>query len=261
MKSMMVMAAFVFSLFCMTGVAGESHYEVYYFHASWRCTNCTNAEAWTGETVAALQASNPGITIRYAPTQLETNKQLVSLMKAKRVDVAVAEVRDGRVVRHKNLGNILNLVGSKPTLVQHIIDGVVNFSKQSQVAGVLNAPSAGTNTNNQISNRKLAVYIVQASVAGQSQRVSTLISNSISQSFPQLAQNQQVNVSFIDPQARDNAGWLGYVKANPGDVVVAVMGDSGMETFSTLPGPAAQNLESGFINSFANTVRQYTGGL
>lgn len=144
MKIMTIMAALMFSLFCLSAAAGESHYEVYYFHASWRCTNCTNAEAWTGESVAALQVNNPGVEIRYVPTQLETNKQLVSLMKANRVDVAVAEVSDGRIVRHKNLGNILQLVGSKPTLVQHVIDGVVNFSTQSQSAGILTMPVTAT---------------------------------------------------------------------------------------------------------------------
>lgn len=262
MKFMTILATLVFSLCCVTAVAGESHYEVYYFHASWRCTNCTNADAWTGETVAALQANNPGVTIRYVPTQLETNKQLVSLMKAKRVDVAVAEVRDGKIIRHKNLGNILQLVGSKPTLQRHIIDGIVNFSKQSQGAGTINAVGAGAGASGQpaVSNKKLAVYIVQTTT-GQAQRVNGLISTTLSRSFPQLAQSRKIDVSFIDPQARDNAGWLGYVQAKPGDVVIALLGDNGMETFSSLSGPSDQNQEAGFINSFTGVLQQYAGDL
>lgn len=263
MKFMTFLAALVLMLSCVPAAAGESHYEVYYFHASWRCTNCTNAEAWTGETVATLQAENPGVTIRYAPTQLETNKKLVDLMKAKRVDVAVAEVRDGKIIRHKNLGNILQLVGSKPTLQRHIVDGVVNFSKQSQGAGSINAPGAGASTNRQpaLLNKKLAVYIVQATNTNQNQRVNSLIANTLSRSFQPLTQNQKVDVSYIDPQARDNAGWLGYVKAKPGDVVVALLGENGMETFSSLPGPTDQGQEAGFVSSFTGVVQQYAGGL
>lgn len=262
MKFPMLLAVLVFALCGVTVAAGESHYEVYYFHASWRCTNCNNAEAWTGEVVAAIQAENPDVTVRFAPTQLETNKQLVSMMKAKRVDVAVAEVRDGKIIRHKNLGNILQLVGSQPTLMQHVMDGVVDFSKQSKGAGVLNAPRGGSAMRQAApSNKRLAVYVVQTSNAGQNQRVGGMLANAISQSFPQLAQSGKVDVSFIDPKARDNAGWLSHVKARPGDVVVALLGDGGMEVFNALPGPTDQSQETGFMNSFVGIVRQYAGNL
>ena len=36
----------------------DTRYEVYYFHASWRCVNCNNAEAWAKEEVEALVAEN-----------------------------------------------------------------------------------------------------------------------------------------------------------------------------------------------------------
>ncbi len=135
MKAILLMSVVLVWLFCPAAVAGEAWYEVYYFHASWRCGNCTNAEAWTGEAVTKLQADNPDVTIRYIPKQLETNAQLVSMMNAQRVDVAVAEVIDGRIVRYKNLGNILRLVGSKTTLVQYVIDGFVDFRYQSKDTG------------------------------------------------------------------------------------------------------------------------------
>lgn len=132
MKFASLLFVFAASIFFATGAsAGESHYEVYYFHASWRCTNCTNAETWTGETVAGLRESNPGLDVRYAPVQLETNQQIVSLFNAKRVDVGVAEVRDGKIIRHQNLGNILSLVSSKPKLQQHVADGIINFIRQA----------------------------------------------------------------------------------------------------------------------------------
>lgn len=230
-------------------LAGETHYEVYYFHASWRCTNCTNADAWTGEAVNALRSGNPGVDIRYVPKQLETNAQLVSLMKAKRVDVAVAEVRDGRIVRHKNLGNILSLVGSKPTLQKHVMDGVVNFIQQSPGVSIQQTtpqPSAS-------STKKIGVYLIQTDA---NSRMGNLVSNTLSQYFPQLLQSQRASVQVINPQNPNSAGWLSIFNARPGEVVVALMDGNTIETFSTLPGPSSQAQESSFMASFANIVQQ-----
>lgn len=110
--------------------AAESHYEVYYFHASWRCTNCTNAEAWAGEAVDTLQRANPDTVIAYVPKQLETNKQLVDATKAKRVDFVVVKVDDGKITSYANLGNLLPLIGSKQAVVQAAIDGILSFDAQ-----------------------------------------------------------------------------------------------------------------------------------
>lgn len=117
-------------MFASSAFAAESHYEVYYFHASWRCTNCTNAEAWAGEAVDALKQANPETVIVYAPKQLETNKQLVEATKAKRVDLVVVKVDDGKITNYANLGNLLPLVGSKQAVIQAAIDGILAFDEQ-----------------------------------------------------------------------------------------------------------------------------------
>ena len=139
MKSIFLAVA-LFMTLLTSAYAGESHYEVYYFHASWRCTNCTNAEAWAGEAVESLAQSNPGARIIYAPKQLEKNKSLVNATKAKRVDLVVAEIQDDKMIRHQNIGNLLNVVGSKPLLMKTVTDGIVNFSAQSKAAPRLTPP-------------------------------------------------------------------------------------------------------------------------
>ncbi len=237
--------------------AGESHYEVYYFHASWRCTNCTNAEEWAGEVVSALNSSNPGANIIYAPKQLETNKQLVSLTKAKRVDLVVAEVSNGKIVRHENLGNLLPMVGSKKNLQQHITDGVIAFSKKSRGAGELSPPgSIAPAAQITPSNRKMAVYVIQREPNNNKPREAALVSTVLSQHFPQIVQDKKVSITLLNPNSREHAGWLDLFKAKPGDVVVAILDDTTIETFSAIPGPAAQTQESGFMNAFANLIQQ-----
>lgn len=112
--------------------AAEKQYEVYYFHASWRCTNCNNAEAYTEEAVNSFKAQNPSINVAFLPVQLETNADLVKAVRAKRVDVVVVEVKEGKIVRHKNLGNMLPLVGNKANVVNKVKDGVAAFVKSSR---------------------------------------------------------------------------------------------------------------------------------
>ncbi len=128
-------------LFPLPLKAADTHYEVYYFHASWRCANCTNAEAWAGEAITALQKANPDVEIVYAPKQLEKNKALAAQTQAERVDLAVAEIKNGKTLRSENLGNLLGVVGSKPLLLQTAIDGVLAFDAKRKDGGRLKKPA------------------------------------------------------------------------------------------------------------------------
>lgn len=125
-----------------SALAAESRYEVYYFHASWRCTNCTNAEAWAGEAVAMLQKANPGVEVVFAPKQLDENEALVSQTKAKRVDLVIAEVENGKIVRFENLGNLLPVVGSRPLLIQTSLGGIMAFDAKGKNGARLKKPEA-----------------------------------------------------------------------------------------------------------------------
>jgi len=66
MKISLLLAAFLLPCLAPAAVA-ESHYEVYFFHASWRCENCDNAEKWVGEVVDALKKDNPGGRLMFIP--------------------------------------------------------------------------------------------------------------------------------------------------------------------------------------------------
>lgn len=131
MKYFVLLFTAAFLFLASHASAAESHYEVYYFHASWRCTNCNNAEAWSKEAVDIIRQANPNAGIVFVPVQLETNQELVKLTKAKRVDLVVVEARDGKIARFLNIGNLLPLVGSKSTVIQTAIDGILAFDAQT----------------------------------------------------------------------------------------------------------------------------------
>lgn len=139
MHSVLKALAVTVLFFLMSAVvnAGETQYEVYYFHASWRCANCTNAEAWAGEAVDLVKKANPEAGIAYIPKQLETNKSLVQKVGAKRVDVVVAEIKDGKIERFVNLGNLLPLIGDKAAVMNKVIDGIVSFGNVSGTPGLI----------------------------------------------------------------------------------------------------------------------------
>lgn len=141
MKAILSCLAFLL-LTAVPAAAADRHYEVYYFHASWRCANCTNAEAWAGEAVALLQQANPGVAVVYAPLQLETNKALAAQANAKRVDLVIAEVENGRITRLENLGNLLQVIGSRPLLTQTCLDGILAFDAKGNGGPLLKRPEA-----------------------------------------------------------------------------------------------------------------------
>lgn len=251
-----------FSLFLMASAgvwAGESHYEVYYFYASWRCANCTNAEAWAGEAVATLQQSNPNVKIVYAPKQLEKNRALVAQSKAKRVDLVVAEVKDGKMIRFENLGNLLEVIGSKPALMKKCIDGIARFASQSAGTGTLNLTDsyAALEQKANAPVRKIGVYIILNNAANQGNlRAADIISQTLTNSFDQQLQSQSIMASLIDAGQEQNQGWLDLFKAGPGDVVVALISGTNIENFSTIKQPQNQDQEQTFVSSFTNAMRQ-----
>ena len=258
-----VLTAFVFLISLSASVfAGESHYEVYYFHASWRCTNCTNAEAWAGEAVESIKRSNPGVKIVYAPKQLEKNKSLVNATNAKRVDLVVAEIQNGKMVRHQNIGNLLSVIDSKPTLLQMITDGIVRFSAQSKGAPHLNPPGGMATVQQSTStpNRKIAVYVLARNANNApNPRIADVVAEVLSRDFAMQVQSQGITPTIIDVDVPQNKAWAEMFQAQPGDVVVAVLNDNNMESYSTVKGPQSLEQEQMFVASFANTIRQNVG--
>ena len=248
----------VFILFASTLLAAESHYEVYYFHASWRCANCTNAEAWTGEAVELLRKSNPNVEIVYSPKQLETEKDLVAATKAKRVVLVVAEVRDGKMIRHENIGNLLNVVASKQLLMKTVLDGIVEFGGQSMGAGTLRQTDeyAVIEKKANAPVRKIGIFlIINDAETNQEPRLAEVIIESLNNDFAEQIQKDDFVFNLVDADNSQNKGFLDMFEAKGGDVVVALLSQTGMESFDTVKGPDSEEQDKVFLAEFTKAVR------
>lgn len=249
-----------------TALAAESHYEVYYFHASWRCTNCTNAEAWAGEAVSLLQKANPDVKIIYAPKQLEKNKALVSQTKAKRVDLVVAEVENEKIIRFENLGNLLNVISSKSLLIKTSIEGILTFDAKSKGGARLKPPDALAEPNQKAARppAKIGVYVIMDGPEGEATpRAADIIRQVLSNDFPRQVRQQAVMASVIDSRMEQNKDWLKMFNARSGDVVVALIRNNAIENFSVVVLPKNVREEQGFIAAFTSAMKQNVsmGGL
>lgn len=246
--------------------AAESSYEVYYFYASWRCTNCTNAEKWSNEAVAMIKASNPSIKVSFIPKQLEKNKELVSKTKAKRVDLVVAEIQNGKMVRFDNVGNLLNVVGSKPILMKAVVDGIMTFDAKSSGGGKLQRPEDYAMLEQRASQppSKVLVYIVMKDAAdSEPPRVTDVIDNVLSTSYIPQLQEQAIIANIVDADIPQNKNVLDMFNAGHGDVVVALIQNNAIANFATIPWPKTPQDDIAFTTSFSSALSQnlQLGGL
>jgi hypothetical protein len=146
---MTILRAAIFAISCASLAAAESspapaqgaptHVEVYYFHASWRCVNCNNAEAYAKEATDTVAKEVEAEALRFIPVQLDKDPALVEAVKAVRVAVVVAEVRekeaevDGKkivakeIVRFSNLGCMLPLINDKEKFLDRVKTAIQEF--------------------------------------------------------------------------------------------------------------------------------------
>ncbi len=236
------LAVIVFSLIAFIGTvhAADSHYEIYYFHASWRCGNCTNAERWAGEVAESLKASNPKVKIVYEPVQLEKNPELVSTVGAKRVDLVIAEIQDGKVVRHHKIGNLLDYIASKALVKKTAIDGIIEFSSQSKELPKLEVPEGYDELAAKIDAppRKVGVFIVMKDAANaKDSKVVEIISELLQDNFMVQMEEQSIIASLLDPDNAQTKDFLTELGAKHGDVAVSLLGEDSIENVSIVKWP------------------------
>lgn len=255
-------ASFILSailLFSSTLVAAETHYEVYYFLASWRCTNCVNAETWSGQAVELLQKSNPHIKIIYAPKQLDQHKDLVAETKAKRVDLIVAEIRDGKMIRYENIGNLLDVISSRALLMKTVLDGIVKFGDESKDAGKLAQTDEYAEIEKKVDApvRKVGIFLALNDIENnQEPRLGEVIIEALGKDFSEQVQNNDFMFNLVDADNPQNKGFLDMFGAKGGDVVVALLSQTGVENFTAVPGSTGEDQDQAFLEAFVKAVRE-----
>lgn len=240
--------------------AGDSHYEAYYFFSSERSEDCEKAEAWTGEAVEILKEGNPDVQVLYLPKQIEENEELAGETNAKQADLVVAEIHDGKMVRHQNIGNMLSIVDSKQTLLHIVPEGIARFSEQSESAQKLNAPDGDHGVQPSAldtAKRQIAVYVLAENAADNPDpRVADIVSEVLSREFAMQILNQMILPTIIDVDVPQNRAWVDMFQATSGDVVVAIISNNNMESHITFKGPQSPEQEQEFSESFTELIRK-----
>lgn len=252
-------------LFSAYALGAEPEYEVYYFHASWRCSNCTNAEAWAGQAVDMLKADNPNARIAYVPKQLETNPDLVKTTGAKRVDLVVAEVQNGKIVRHKNVGNLLDIIGSKALVKKTIIDGIMDFNNEAKAPSAITVPNEYAKLEESIENpRKVGVFIVAKNAAASPQpAVVEVVSDVLEKDYTPQLMEQSIIASLVDPDNDQTREFAEELEAKDGEVVVTLIGPDSIIEHINIPVPKDDSEKGDFKEAFTTAMNKYIaqGGL
>ena len=205
-----------------------------------------------------LKKSNPDVKIVYAPKQLEKEKELVAATKAKRVDLVVAEISDGKMIRHKNVGNLLNVVASKPLLMKTVLDGIVEFGGSSKGAGTLHQTDeyAAIDKKANAPARKVGIFLVlNDAEADPEPRLAEVIFESLNRDFAEQVQKDDFIVNLVDGDNPQNKGFLDTFEAKVGDVVIALLSQTGIEGFETVKGSASEEQDNAFLTAFTKAVR------
>lgn len=107
--------------------------KVYYLHGNFRCTNCTNMEKWTRETVETafkkdLEAGRIALEIINTETRGNEhyNKDYQLYTKA----VVLSLIKDGKEVKYENLTRIWEKLRNKDAFCAYIREGIEKFLKE-----------------------------------------------------------------------------------------------------------------------------------
>lgn len=91
----------------------ESKYSAVYFHAPHRCPTCRKIESFAHEALTPeIEAGH--VAWQIADYTTDTNASLVDQFKVFTSTVVLVEVRDGEVVRWKNLEEVWDHTGDQP---------------------------------------------------------------------------------------------------------------------------------------------------
>ncbi len=103
---------------------------VYYFHGNARCTTCKTIEAYADEAVhAAFGEDLDDGTLQWRVVNIDepANRHFIQDFQLVTRSVVLAEYRDGKVVRSKNLDQVWQLVRDKQRFVDYVQDETQAF--------------------------------------------------------------------------------------------------------------------------------------
>lgn len=95
---------------------------VYYFHRTARCPTCLSMETWTSQTVAKAISGESSPKLAWSAINLDQpeNAHFADDFRLAFGTVVVAENRDGKAVRWKNLEKVWEFSADEATFAQYL---------------------------------------------------------------------------------------------------------------------------------------------
>lgn len=205
-----------------------------------------------------MKAGNPNIPVEFTSKQLETNADLVKATGARRVDLVVAEIHDGKMIRFHNIGNLLDVIGSKALVKKTSIDGIMKFMSESSEPPRLALPNEYAKLEKQIDDpKKIGILIIAKNASNASPpNVVEVLSSVLERDFETYLEEQAIIASILDLENPRNKEFLGDLDAKDGEVIVAVLGVEGVEDFVKLPWPKSETDNTAFEADFIAAIKQ-----
>ena len=105
----------------------------YYFHGNFRCDNCRKIEHYSRETiekyfVEELKTKRLNFTI--INTDLSENKHFIEDYQLYTRSLVIAEYKDGKQVRWKNLAKVWDYLNDKDAFYEYVRSEIRNYLEQ-----------------------------------------------------------------------------------------------------------------------------------
>ncbi len=116
------------------GVKGTSDkFVAYYFHGNFRCNNCRKIEQYSRESVDLYfseQLKTGELTFKVINTDEPENKHFVEDYQLYTRSLIIAEFKDGKQVKWKNLAKVWDYLNDKEKFYEYVKSEIRNYLEQ-----------------------------------------------------------------------------------------------------------------------------------
>ena len=108
-------------------------YTAYYFHGNFRCDNCKKIEEYSRETIEryfAEELKTKKLTFTIINTDLPEHKHFIEDYQLFTRSLVIAEFKDGKQVRWKNLAKVWNYLNDRDAFYEYVKSEIENYLEQ-----------------------------------------------------------------------------------------------------------------------------------
>jgi len=110
-----------------------SKFVAYYFHGNFRCDNCKKIEQYSRESVELYfseQLKTGELTFKVINTDVPANEHFVEDYQLYTRSLIIAEFKDGKQVRWKNLAKVWDYLNNKEKFYEYVKSEIQNYVEQ-----------------------------------------------------------------------------------------------------------------------------------